>query len=191
MHKIALALAAGLATCHANDLTIIYTEIPGHPTASIPGVLDASGLPTFSEFRQISDLQVSADGTHWFIRARTQLGSDLENIMLKGSGTTGSAFAQEGQVMLGGAPGEVYDFFDGEGTILEDGSLVFGARARGGDNNVFEKIIHVDASNTHTIRIQMGDPAFGLTDNPPIDSGDETFGNSLNGTHMLVNYLKP
>jgi hypothetical protein len=103
-----------------------------------------------------------------------------------GSDTVGSVFAQDGQPLQGGVPGEMYDFFDSPVPAAWDeaGNLAFSCRARGGSAAIFEKVIVYDGV-THTVVIQMGDPALGLIDLPPNPSGDELFGNSINSVYLL------
>ncbi len=182
--SVLASLTATAAIASPGPVKVIYSEIPGHPTAAIPGVLDAGGGATTSDFKQISDVNMSPNGQHWVIRGRTLLGSDLENIMLVGSGMSGTAFAQEGQPIQGGVSGENYDFFDGTAGVRNDGSFAFGARARDGDTSVKEKVITVNGG-THTVVITESMPAFGLQDDPGNPTGDEVFGNSLNSIHYL------
>ncbi|MEM7262993.1 MAG: hypothetical protein AAF488_13455 [Planctomycetota bacterium] len=163
---------------------VIFSEVTTSTTSTVPGALDASGTPVDTDFTAIADLHVSPDGTQWILKATTAQPNTEANVMLLGSGTTGSIFAQEGQPVGGGAPGEVYDFFDGVAGFNSTNQFAFGARARDGVAGTLEKVIFFDGTN-ETIRVQQGDPALGLLDLPPAPSGDETFGNSLNSIHLL------
>jgi hypothetical protein len=174
---------ASLAT--AGEIEVIFTEVPGHPTAIVPGAVDLNGDPIVVEFKAIEDMVLSADGTQWILKGRNHGGSDIETMLLLGSGISGSVFAQEGQPVAGGVAPEVYDFFDGSAGFNASGHYVFGARARGGDTTVKEKLIKYDGS--YTIVVQESDPAFNLQDLPPDPTGDELFGNSLNSAHILDN----
>lgn len=180
--------ATGMAVpALAAEIQVIYTKIPGHPTANIPGVLDLDGNPTSSDFRSIEGLRLSPDGSLWVLQGRTQLGSDLENILLMGSGTTGTMFAQEGQPIPGGAPGELFDFFgSGLGEFNTLNHFAYSARARGGVPAVFQKVLYWDGTN-HGIVHQMGDLYTGMIDLAPNPSGDETVGNSIGSIHPLDN----
>lgn len=181
----ALLATAFTARAAAIDVDVIYTKIGGHPTAVIPGTLDLAGQPAATEWRAMEDLVVSGDGTRWVIRGRTQLGSDLETILVMGSGTSGTMFAQEGQPIPTGAPGELFDFFgSGLGDFDSTNRLAYTARARGGVAAVFQKVIYWDGTN-QTIVHQMGDLYSGLIDLPPNPSGDETVGNSVGSAHLL------
>ncbi len=181
-----LALTAGAA---ADTITVIYTKIAGHPTANIPGTVDLNGDPAASDWRALEDLAVSPDGTQWVIKGRTQLGSDLETILVYGSGNTGSMYAQEGRPIPGGAPGELWDFFgSGLGRFNDNNDFAFSGRARGGSSSVFQKVLVRDfGTGNTTIAFQMGDLISGLVDVPTNPSGDETFGNSVGSIHILNN----
>ncbi|MGE0481465.1 MAG: hypothetical protein AB7Q17_13435 [Phycisphaerae bacterium] len=182
---LAFTLSSAFGAVAAAEMQVIYTKIPGHPTAAIPGVLDLAGLPTTSDFRSIEGLRVSPDGSRWVLVARTQLGSDLENILLMGSGTTGTAFAQEGQPIPTGAAGELFDFFgSGVGEFNTLNHFAYSARARGGVAAVFQKVIYWDGTN-QAIAFQMGDLYTGLMDLAPNPAGDETVGNSVGSIHPL------
>ncbi len=165
-------------------MQVIFTEITGHPTAQVPGARDLSGLPIDTEFKALEDLHVSPDGSRWFIKGRNWAGGFLETMVLTGSGTVGDMLAQEGQPLQGGVGGELYDFFDSTAGFNDANDLAFGARARNGVSSQAEKVIKV-IGGVHSIVVQQGDAAPGLTDNPPSASGDETFGNSLNSIHLL------
>ncbi len=167
------------------DVGVIYTKIPGHPTAAVPGLRDLGGAPVASDFRTMTNLAVSPDGSRWMLSGSSQLGSSLENVLVLGSGATGSAFAQEGQPIPGGAPGELYDFFStGLGRFNTQNHFAYAARARGGVASVFQKVI-VWNGVTQTIAFQMGDSYYTLHDLPPNPSGDELVGNSVTSIHLL------
>ncbi|NUQ68198.1 MAG: hypothetical protein HUU18_07970 [Phycisphaerales bacterium] len=186
----ALVAVAGLGVSYhaaAQSIEVIYTKIPGHPTAVVPGALDLSSQPMFTEWRAFEDMTVSPDGSKWVLKSRSQAGSDLETILIMGSGTSGTMFAQEGQPVHGGVTGELYDFFgSGLGRFNSNNEFAYSARARGGVASVFQKVIHWNGSS-FSIRLQMGDLITGLADAPPNPSGDERFGNSVGSVHILDN----
>ncbi|MBK8913055.1 MAG: hypothetical protein IPM64_00395 [Phycisphaerales bacterium] len=179
-----VALTAVSAASAALPYKVIVSEIPGHPSSVAPGATDLLGNPMFTEFKALEDLAVAPDGKKWLLKARTNAGSDLETYLVLGENLTYGYFAHEGRPVLGGAPGELYDFFDAKNSFNDHGHLAYGVRARGGVASVFEKIIVWDGT-THTIVVQMGDLCIGTLDEPPAVSGDERFGNSLNGIHLL------
>ena len=183
---IVVALTALCISVPAAEIEVIHTEISGDSSATVPGAKDASGMPVFTEFLTISELAMRHDGGEWMVKARSTLDSSLDQILILGSGTVGDAFAQDGQPFQGGTPSEEYDFFDTPVPVAWDdsGNIAFSARAKGGDPSTKEKVV-VYNGGTHTIVLQMGDHALGLTDRPPNPSGDELFGNSINSVHLL------
>ncbi len=178
-----LLAATGIAA--ADVMHVIFSEKPGHATATVPGARDLNGDPIFTEFKAIESLSVSWDGSLWILEARNLLGSDLETMLLIGSGTSGDMLAQEGQPVPGRTdPAELSDFFDGVAGFNDDNDYVIGIRARGGLTTDNEKLIVWDGAS-FTIRVQQGDAALGLVDVPANPTGDELFGNSMNSEHIL------
>ena len=180
---IGLLLAASSAP--AGEIEVIFTEVPGHPTAHVPGAVDLNGDPIDTEFKALEILSVSPDGEQWILKGRNWGGDDIDTMLLLGAGTTGEVFAQEGQPVHAGEEGEIYEFFgSGPAHFNELGQFIYTARAQGGDPATKQKGIVFDGTDFIMVR-QMGDPALGLIDNPPEDSGDELFGNSFNSMHLL------
>jgi len=165
---------------------VIYTEVAAHSSSLVPGARDAAGNPAVTTFLSLQELSMRHDGGEWMIKGQTSQGTTLDAILIRGSGKIGTAFAQDGQPVQGGAAGELYDFFDTPVPAAWDdfGNIAFSFRARGGVANRAEKIARV-VGGVHTLVIQQSDPALGLIDNPPANSGDETFGNSMNSVHLL------
>jgi len=189
---VAVLVAAAGTTALAGNIQVIYTKIPGHPTAAVPGCVDITGAPTASDFRALEDLIMSPDGSAWIIKGRTQLGSELENIMIKGSGTTGAMFVQEGQPILGGAADERYEFFgSGIGAFNTNNEFAFSARARTGPTGSTsaangQRVLTWSTGSGFALAFKQGDViASGLVDTTV--SGDETFGNSVGSIHILNN----
>jgi hypothetical protein len=183
-----LALLTSVSFASASDPRVIFTEIAGDPTAVVPGALDAAGQPVATDFIALEDLALRGDGGQWMLKGRTAQATTNDSILLLGSGSTGTMFAQDGQPLQGGVPGEQYDFFDSPVCAAWDtaGNIGFSCRAKGGVAGVAEKVIFFDAGAlTHTILLQQGDPALNLIDNPPSSSGDELFGNSINSLHLI------
>jgi hypothetical protein len=177
-----------LAASAQHSMVVIHCEVPTSPKSIVPFALDLAGMPDTTRFKSLEDFFVSPDGSLWILRGRTEQGSDLENIMLLGSDTsTLFNFAQEGQPIPGGAPGELYDFFgSGVGRFNNLNQFAYSARARGGVSSVFQKLLFWDSVST-SIRFQMGDPYFGLVDVATNPSGDELVGNSVGSIHVLDN----
>ncbi|MGE3181796.1 MAG: hypothetical protein AB7N71_09205, partial [Phycisphaerae bacterium] len=182
-HCAVVAIGMACAGAQAGgDIQVIYSEIAGHPTAQIPGFLDLAGMPLAAEFKALEDLTLSPDGSMWILKGRALSDSDIEEILLIGSGNSGTMLAQAGQPVAAGEPGELYDFFDASAGFNTNNDFVFGARARNGDTTIKEKIIRSIGGNFEMM----------LTESAPINgmldigvSGDELCGNSMNGAHIL------
>ncbi len=187
-----IPLFASFCVCALTSLVwaigpdVIHTEILAHSSSIVPGARDAGGNPVVTNWLALEDLSIRHDGGQWMLKGRTTQATTNDSILNLGSGLSGTAFAQDGQPLLGGVAGEQYDFFDTPVPAAWDdaGNIGFSARAKGGSATTFEKVIRV-VGGTHTITLQMGDPALGLIDNPAGSSGDETFGNSINSVHLL------
>jgi hypothetical protein len=183
--SIALAAAALGASAGAQTLEVVYCEIPTSPKSTVPGALDPAGPPVVTQFKSIEALVVSPDGTNWVISGRTLQGSLAEIILLKGSGSSGTMFLQEGQPVPAGAAGEVIEFLgSGLGRFDSTNRFAMSLRARGGVASVFQKVMFWNGASW-SIPTQMSDLYTGLVDIPANPSGDETVGNSIGSIHLL------
>jgi hypothetical protein len=182
--KLAMAGVLGVtATASAADLELIYSEIATSPTSVAPGALDLAGQPMTALFTAINALSVRVETDEWVVRGITDAGSDLANILIRGTGSSGTMWIQEGQPLQGGGDvGELYDFFDTPPVSWNASGIIgYSFRARGGavttDN---EKVATFDGTS-HNIFLQQGDALSGLQGactNP-------TLGNSVGGVQML------
>lgn len=174
-----------VSSAYAGGIAVIYTEIVSHSSGLVPGAKGPGGVPVVTNWLALEDLAVRDNGAEWVVKGRTTQATTNDSILVRGAARTGTAFAQDGQPLLGGAPGEQYDFFDSPipAAWNDQGDIAFGARAKGGNNAVFEKVIKF-SGGVHTIVAQMGDPVMGLTDLAPAPSGDELLGNSINSIHL-------
>ncbi|MHC5114279.1 MAG: hypothetical protein ACYTGP_07615 [Planctomycetota bacterium] len=178
-------IPALLATATLGAVEVIYTEVPGHPTAVVPGARDGSGAPVVTEFKSIEILALSPDGSRWLLKARSHAGPGLETMMLVGSGVTGSVFAQQGQPVAGGAAGERYDFFGSNlAPFNSHDEFVLSARTRFGPDGPRHMAFVSDGAAFTTVRVE-GDLITGLLDVPGETSGDEQFGNFFGTLHLL------
>lgn len=183
---VAASAQAGGLTVTATD--VIYTKIATSPKSLVPGAEDLAGVPAVTNFRALEDLIMSPDGTKWVLKARTQQGADSETILMMGSGLSGSMFVQEGRPIIGGASGELYDFFGsalGAGRFDNANNFAYSARARGGSAAIFQKVIKWTGGANFTVPFAMGSLITGLVDTTV--SGDEIFGNSVGSIHLLDN----
>lgn len=181
--------AAGMATLTASaaKIEVIYSKKAGHPSAVIPGTLDLGGAPAASDWRAIEDFSVSPDGRRWMVKGRTQLGSDLETILILGGGTSGTMYAQEGQPIPGIGGAELYDFFDTPSPVSFDtqGGFVYSFRAKGAPTADDEKVMTVSPAGVQTLLFTQGAALTGLDDVPANVDGDEVVGNSVGSVSAL------
>lgn len=188
-HGLALcALLSAPVIAHAANLRAIYTVIPASPTSSIPGARDLTGALVPAKWTTFLSLSVRqnapAPRDEWVVRGFDDLGPDLQNILVRGSGITGNAFMQEGQPIQGASPptGELYDFFDSPPVAWNaTGLMGYSFRARGGTTTDDEKIGIFNGS-IHTITYQQGSPLTGLA-----NCSGPSIGNSVGAVHVLNN----
>jgi hypothetical protein len=152
----------------------MFTAVPGHPTAQVPG-RPGEEFVNFTHFRS------SPSGNHWMFRAIVTGPDTADEVIAVGSGTTGMIVAKEGEPSP--IPGRNYGPLDGQFGINDVGHYVFGTRLDGSaaDNEIIFKFDGTAIGKA----VQMGDPAPGLTDDPPGASGNELFGQFLDSAHIL------
>ncbi|MHC4413967.1 MAG: DUF7453 family protein [Planctomycetota bacterium] len=162
----------------AGTIEAIYTNIPGHPTAQVPGV---PGEQFRSPLVPFLTLHGSPTGTHWIFKAFTDNpSSEANDVIVTGSGTVGTVVAKEGNP----APieGLTYGFMDSDCGVNDSGRYVFGNRLSGGSTET-DEILLVFNGTEIVSAVREGDEAPGLVD--PNGAGNELFGNSLNSAHVL------
>ncbi len=179
---IALTTATAFA---AGGAKVIYSEIATSSTSSVPGALDAGGNPVAAQFAAMFDLVVNHDGSQWVLRCTNNLGTTLDNMLILGSGNTGSVLFQDGQPVPN-TVGETFDFFDTVRPVTWDDANRMGLsfRAKGGVTTDDEKLVIWDGTN-FTIVMKQNDPYFGLIDIPTNVTGDELVGNSIGSVQLL------
>ena len=167
------------------QLGAIYTKIPGHPTALVPGARDTGGNPTNTEFRQFNQLSVSRTGK-WAIRGFTQqISPDIKDVILTGAGATGSVLLQRGFPFPGAVGGELFDFTGGGVYYNDNDDFVFRIRAQGGVAANAQKVMK-SIGGVVSVAFQQGDAYSGL-EGPPGFPQSGFVGNSINSTHLLNN----
>ncbi len=174
---LALAIAAA-GPAAAGTAAAIYTNITGHPTAQVPGV---PGSEFRSPLAPFLALYGSPAGTHWIFKGFSDDADEANEVMVAGSGATGTTVAREGDPSP--LPGLAYGFMDSDCGINESGLYVFGNRLSGGPTTTDEVLFVFDGTSI-VVAIREGDPAPGLVD--PEGAGNELFGNSLNSAHVLA-----
>lgn len=187
--RLLLAGGAGaLIACSAwagpPKITIVFTEIAGHPTSAAPGMLDLSGNPVAAKFDALQDIAISHDGTKWVLRADTDLPTTHDQVLLLGSGVTATPIAQDGQPVPGTTTGETWDFFDPDypASFDEAGNVAFSGRAKPA-TSIKEKVFKI-INGQYILVVTESTPATGLIDVPANPTGDELIGNSIGSVSL-------
>jgi hypothetical protein len=166
MTPVAL-LAAATATAVGAPPQVIYSEIPGDPTAQAPGL----GI----DFTGFLSLYASPNGQHWIFKAFVD---DAENdVIVVGFGLTGTIVAREADPTP--IDGTIHEFLDSDCGINDLGVFAYGSRLDGVPSTVDEIIF-----SGSTIIAREGEPAPNLFDLGA--TGDEIYGNSLNSPSVLA-----
>lgn len=156
----------------------IYTRIAGDPTSVVPGLVDYDDQPVFGQFDSMLNINVSPDGTRWTVDASSDLSdTNIDSVMMLGSGFTGTVFAQEGKQAVDAAPCTTYTFFDDDVGFNSNNDFSWGAITSGPD------ITYTNINGVDTNVAQALDPILGLVD--PNGAGDETIANSMVSEHLL------
>lgn len=165
---LCVRLAAGLvisisaAASAGTTLRAIYTAIPGHPTAQVPG------LPG-DEFGLFERPYRSETGEKWILRARTGTFIADENVIMVGEGGAGDLVAYEGQTAPW-APSEVISTLDIQCGINAAGQFVFGSNTNNGPNDADEYLITGQlGSSALTVALRQDDEVPGF---PGVTHGD-------------------
>jgi hypothetical protein len=176
---VALLAAVGLGpSVGGSEIRAIYTNIPGHPTAQVPGV---PGEQFRSPLAPFMALYGSPIGDHWIFKAFTDNpDSGANDVIVVGSAATGTVVAKEGNPAP--IPDLTYGFMDSDCGINDSAWYVFGNRLSGGSSSNDEVIFKFDGVSI-VPAAREGDSAPGLID--PDGAGNELFGNTLNSAHVL------
>ena len=179
------ALIACSAMAGTPSVTVVFTEIAGHPTSAAPGMLDLTGTPVAAKIDALFDFALSPDASQWIIRIDTDLPTTHDQALLLGSSSGYSVIAQDGQPVQGGAAGELWDFFDSDypGSFDEAGNFAFSGRAKNGVAAVKEKLVKV-INGVHTIILTESTPVSNILDVPANPQDDELVGNSVGSVSL-------
>ncbi len=165
----------------------IYTEIVSSSTSIVPGALAPGGAPIEARFSSILNFTFSPDGSRWLLKGDTDQPTTEDNYLMLGSGNAGTVYAQASQPVPGGAPGELWDFFDSAvlGGFNSAGDFAFSARVKGGASGTLERVYrNIGGVTTEVLR--ENSLIQGLFD-PNGPSGDELLGNTVSGVHLMNN----
>ena len=147
------ALALCVCSAYAALPVVIYSEVASSPTSDVPGVAGA-------KFDLFDRPYVSENGQNWIIRASSNLATTGDDVIIVGSGVTGTTVIQEG----GAAPWEpganVQFITDRNMSINNAGQYVLGVNTTS-TSPVDEQIVWWDGS-IFKIAAQGGDAVPGI-----------------------------
>lgn len=170
---LALGLPAGAAVPVA-----IFTEIPAHPTAKVPGLT--------ADFDEFDRPYRSPDGSMWIISASSNLATTEDEVIIVGSGPTSfgaTTVVREGTA-AGWAPGENVGLIDRNMGINDSGHYTFATNTDG-----------PTTGDEYIVRWNGGFNAIAQEGTAVPGVPDELFGTSLDSPHILntgmVGYRAP
>lgn len=172
----AAGVAAGMIVGHAVAAAgaimppprVLYSTIPGHPTANVPG-------RPGKVFRNFWRPYLSPDGGRWVMRANSDF-FDSGSLLLVGSGTTATApIAQFDPAPW--APAEQISTVDEQCGVNDAGQVAFSSNTNGGPDATDEYVLRL-VSSVYTVVAQEGSPV-------PSMAG-VTYGLILDETHILA-----
>lgn len=169
---VTLALVALTAPALAQLPTVLYSDLVASPTSDVPGVAGAK----FSSFDRP---YVSQDGRFWAFTADTDLATSEDEVIVFGSGLTGTTIVREGTA-AGWAAGENVGLLDAQLGVNNSGHITF-ATNTDGPTETDEYIVFWDGVNFTT--------AFQEGQKLPAPFGDEVYGATLDSGRLSNNGL--
>jgi len=161
-------LSLGVSSAMASFVpTVIYSEVPGHSTAQVPGL--SPGV----EFDSFDRPYVSSDGNWWIISASSNLPTAEDEVIIVGSGTSGTVTVREGTPALW-ITGENVGLIDRNMGINNSGQYTFATNTDGPTTDD-EYIVRWGGAAFEAVA-QEGKPLPGLP--------TENFGSTLNSPHI-------
>ncbi len=161
----------------ARHFDVIHSRIPGHPTAQVPGAPGA-------EFTNIFRTFGSPSGSHWIFKGFANAPAAQNDVIVVGSGVTSELLAKEGASSP--VAGTTYGPLDLFASVNDSGQAAFSARLTGAPIASDEAVFTGNAQSASLV-VREGDPAPGLTDDPPSAAGNELFGNLLDSPQIQAN----
>jgi hypothetical protein len=159
----ALAIIAGTSLAGTASAQFVSTAILAGtgPRSVVPGTTGTNPgelfLPTGSFMDRVYR---SSNGNHWILTARTNTGATAtDEIVITGSGTTGTVRAREGGAYFGGADaGRTLDSgqIDERVSINDSGDFVFTGNLSPATSTDDEQIIRGNAAGTLSIATREG-----------------------------------
>jgi hypothetical protein len=170
----------------SSAVEVIYTKIPTHSSSVVPGARDAAGNPITVNFRGITDLVGSPDGSQWLLWGSTHPDASYgHRFIIHGSGTQGEIITQEELQVPDSDPGVVFDFFPaGVGRFNEANDYVFTARAKNEPLHYRQRVL-ISLDGVISEWARESDLYFGLLDQFDQPATTAAIGNSIGSVHLL------
>jgi hypothetical protein len=171
----AVAGASMLPPCAFAAIDVIFTEIPGHPTAVVPTGPGFAGVADFELFDRPFR---SPDGQRWILQAQ-KTGDDTEDrIVIVFDGSSASTVLGEGQQAPWTANAETMGFFVSQMGINDLGQFAFGNDTQGGPDTSDDYVLRFGGKD-YDIIAQEGQSIAALP--------GSNYGASQDGIHILNN----
>ena len=130
----ALAVVSAAGTASAIGPEIIFSEALGLPTSSVPGVPGAT-------FQAFDRPYRSPDGAQWILSADTDLATSEDEVIIVGSGTSGTVVVREGTQAPFAPAGDLFGLIDRNLSINDAGSYVFATNLAGTAATTSDEVI--------------------------------------------------
>ncbi len=148
--SLVLGLASTLSA--GAGVQVVFSSVPGAPTAAVP---PGPGLSEPAQFRSFSRPFRSPDGTKWMMQASTVLRSRQNRVLIVFNGTSASTVLREGQPAPWASAGQTVGFFETRMAINDAGQFVFANRTNGGPAATDLSLVKFDGAN-YVVEIQEG-----------------------------------
>lgn len=146
------SLAQTPAVGHA--VTTLFTNLPGHPTADVPGMPGAHFAPGTGSNH--FDRVYGSPGGHWALTADTDLPAGADEVLI----ANGDVLAVEGGPALWTGGAEAMRTFDTRIAVNDDGDCVF-TQSTDGPSSSNDYVVRVSGGVFMSLA-QEGDPVPGL-----------------------------
>jgi hypothetical protein len=147
---LGVALPAGLAAAQPR---VIYSDLVASPTSDVPGIPGA-------KFTTFSRPYRSPDGSRWVFSADTDLATTTDEVIVLGSGLSGTVVVQEGVTQVAPPSPELAGLLDQIITVTNAGDFVYATNSDAA--TTMDEIIGRRTGSTYDVPVREGDPAPGM-----------------------------
>lgn len=118
-----VAVASGVSSAATFFPFVIYSDVVTAPTSDVPGV--------GGKFSSFDKPFLSPDGTFWVITADTDLATTQDEVLIRGSGISGTVVVQEGVTKVPDGSPDLFGFIDTRTSVNDSGDVVFSGDTSG------------------------------------------------------------